>query len=451
MAQQVFWRISSISRTRPRGLQGRKSLLAHLDYLVAEKVQDDFCTPGQVITADYRSKRKDLVATGFVLPDHLNEEGKTKFRTLEAYSRSLEKKERQPDALMGREVRINFNCLKLKNQEKTYQDAKDVTAKIAKWAAAQGMFVVYAIHDPIFRSSKKSLVDYNHLQGEKGYNLHAHIYFSARPISKDGEWLNKASSKPFLLNGERVYTGKKEKNGKRSYAHKVINHTDWGTRTWRKSFTAEAKKLFDEKILSNGGKIDDLTDFRSTKEINEERKKKGLLPLLRQKHLGAAAWSLEKSGIRTAAGNFNREVSLINDLAKKHDQELEKEAEQEKAKQAELIKKLQEQRQQEMLRLEHQRQQEILRREQEQQRLRRIQEDKKNAERLRQEQVTEDYKTFQHIRDSRSDRTASISTKISGLIKDVETLRSIKSSIGRKEYDQLLKLRTLKTSIFTTI
>ena len=127
----------------------------------------------------------------------------------------------------------------------------------------KGMVVDFAVHD------------------KKDGNPHAHIMLTTRHVSPDG------------------FGGKNRAWDK-----------DYELVSWRKNWAEVNNRKFEEKGL------DERIDHRSYKDRGIDRE-----PTI---HLGHEAWALEKKGIRTAKGDYNREIQRRNaDRAQKTERKQE--------------------------------------------------------------------------------------------------------------------------------
>ncbi|GHU35038.1 hypothetical protein FACS1894105_02940 [Clostridia bacterium] len=132
-------------------------------------------------------------------------------------------------------------------------------------------------------------------------NPHAHIMLTMRTFNEDGSWGAK-QRKIYTLddNGDKIYDPIK-----RQYKCTTVKTVDWNDRAnaeyWRRSWAAYANGalrlagvLTDENTL----------DHRSYKRQGKEE-----LPTI---HLGVAASQMERKGIRTDKGNYNRGIADFN-------------------------------------------------------------------------------------------------------------------------------------------
>ena len=132
-------------------------------------------------------------------------------------------------------------------------------------------------------------------------NPHAHVMLTMRPINKDGKWGAK-SRKEYILNnsGERIKLPSGE------WKSRKVNAVDWNDKTkaeeWRKGWADTLNKYLEQ----NG--IAEKVDHRSF-----ERQGNGLTPTI---HLGHVAHRMEQRGIRTEIGDYNRQVTALNNEIK---------------------------------------------------------------------------------------------------------------------------------------
>ena len=137
-------------------------------------------------------------------------------------------------------------------------------------------------------------------------NPHFHVMTTMRPLNPDGTWGQK-QRREYLLDedGNRI----RDKNG--DYMFNAVHTTDWHEpetlEHWRQTWAELCNGKFAEKGL------DVRIDHRSY-----ERQGVELLPTV---HEGATVRAMEKKGIRTEKGEFNRWIkatnAVIRDIKKK--------------------------------------------------------------------------------------------------------------------------------------
>ena len=137
-------------------------------------------------------------------------------------------------------------------------------------------------------------------------NPHFHFLCPIRPIEQDGKWgLKQRRVYALDEDGNRI----RDQNGE--YVFNAVPTTDWGSpetlEHWRQTWAEMCNAKFAEKGL------DVRIDHRSY-----ERQGVDLLPTI---HEGATVRAMEKKGIRTEKGEFNRWIratnAVIRDIKKK--------------------------------------------------------------------------------------------------------------------------------------
>ena len=145
---------------------------------------------------------------------------------------------------------------------------------------SRGMVVDFAVHEP---------------EREEGgiNNPHFHFLCPIRPIEQNGKWGLK-QKREYVLdeNGNRI------PDGKGDYVFNAVPTTDWGSADtlefWREQWAVMCNAKFEEKGL------DIRIDHRSY-----ERQGVELLPTV---HEGPTVRAMEKKGIKTEKGEFNRRI-----------------------------------------------------------------------------------------------------------------------------------------------
>ncbi len=149
---------------------------------------------------------------------------------------------------------------------------------------SRGMVVDFTVHEP---------------EKEEGgiNNPHFHFLCPIRPIEQNGKWgLKQRREYVFDENGNRI------PDGKGDYVFNAVPTTDWGSAEtlefWREQWAAMCNAKFEEKGL------DVRIDHRSY-----ERQGIELLPTV---HEGPTVRAMEKKGIKTEKGEFNRWIRATN-------------------------------------------------------------------------------------------------------------------------------------------
>lgn len=220
---------------------------------------------------------EDLVSTGVLLPDHAPRE----YLDHSVLWNSVEKVEKHAKAQLCRLNKYSLpNWMSYELADKFVQDF------IKRNFVSKGMCAEYAIHDSV---------------NEKGErNLHVHILLTMRPILENGEWGEKSRKVyKYDKDGNKI----KKKNGR--YDCTTEKTTDWddkgNARKWRQDLVESINKVAEEIGIE-----DERWEWRSFKERGLDIK-----PTI---HLGEKATALERKGIHTDKGDYNREVAILNSL-----------------------------------------------------------------------------------------------------------------------------------------
>jgi ATP-dependent exoDNAse (exonuclease V) alpha subunit len=243
-----------------------KSAVAAAAYRAGEKIKNDY----DGIIHDYTRKR-GIVHTEIMLPVNAPSE----YSNRSILWNSVEKIEKSANSQLARELDIALPVeLTL---EQNIALARDY---VQRTFVDAGMCADLCVHDT------------------GTGNPHFHVMLVMRPINEDGSWGNK-QRKEYILdnNGNKIYDKKK-----RQYKCRTISSTDWNEQSkadewrqaWQDMVNAELKRLG----------VDSRIDRRSyaEQEISD-------IPTI---HLGTQAFRMEKRGIRTERGDYNREAVRIN-------------------------------------------------------------------------------------------------------------------------------------------
>ena len=229
----------------------------------------------------YPKYAEDLVHTEILVPPHAPKE----YLDRNILWNSVEKVEKHAKAQLARSMYMTLP------NGWSYDFAADFVRRfVQNQFVSKGMCAEFAIHDSVNKDT-----------GER--NLHVHILLTMRPINLDGTWGEK-SRKVYKLDkdGNKI----KKKNGR--YDCTTEKTTDWDRPDFAKDFR---KSLVEEINAANEqlGLQDELWEYRSFKDRGLELK-----PTI---HLGEKAAALERKGIQTERGNYNREVRDLNALITK--------------------------------------------------------------------------------------------------------------------------------------
>ncbi|WP_455031389.1 MobQ family relaxase [Oribacterium sp.] len=263
--------------TRSKGA----SVIAKAAYNARDKLNDEHY--GKV--HDY-SKKEDLVFSKIFLPEHISKE----FSDREYLWNSVEKIEKSKNSQLARN--LLFTLPRELNEE---DRIKLISEFIEENFTSKGMIADCNIHNPLASDNEEQ--------------PHAHILLTLREIDKQGKWKPKCR-KEYILdeNGEKI----KLKSG--NYKSRKVNLNDWNepdkAKEWRENFSKKAN----EYLEKNG--IVKRIDPRTFEDQGREE--------LPQIHLGTASYQMEKKGIKTERGNYNRKIIAFNLEFKKLKEELSK-------------------------------------------------------------------------------------------------------------------------------
>lgn len=249
-----------------------QTAVASAAYRSGEKLHDSYYDEDP----DYR-KKGGVLYTEILLPEHVPK----RLSDRETLWNEVESIEKHPQAQLA----YSFN-LALQN-ELTYEENLELARQfVLENFVAKGMIADLAIHDPD--------------KGSDGIqNPHFHVLCPIRPINDDGTWGEK-QHREYLLdeNGERI----RDKNGR--FKFNAVATTDWGTAetllSWRENWANLVNRKFEEKG------IDSRVDHRSYEEQGID-----LIPSI---HEGPTVRAMEKKGIRTDKGDWNRLIKKTNSL-----------------------------------------------------------------------------------------------------------------------------------------
>ena len=219
--------------------------------------------------------KEDLVHKEVNLPENAPEE----FKDSATLWNSVEMIEKSPKDQLCRMMKMSLP------NEWTYEVAEEVVRKyVMDNFVSKGMCANWAIHDAV---------------NEKGQrNLHFHCLLTLRAIDENGKWMPK-QRKIYILdeNGNKIRQGK-------NYKCKTEQVTDWNDRKWGRIWRKNLADLINE--TNEALKIDAHWEHRSFKKLGIDAP-----PTI---HLGSKANALEKKGIHTERGDYNRKVMEIRGL-----------------------------------------------------------------------------------------------------------------------------------------
>ena len=249
-------------------------------YISGQKLYNDYY--GQ--THDY-TKKSGVVFTEILTPEFVPE----RLTDRETLWNEVEKVEKSKRAQLA----YSFD-IALQNELTLDENIELARAFCREQFVARGMIVDLAVHEG--KSKNEDEPD----------NPHFHVLCPIRPIEQNGKWgLKQRRVYELDEDGNRI----RDQNGE--FVFNAVPTTDWGSpetlEHWRQTWAELCNAKFAEKGL------DVRIDHRSY-----ERQGVDLLPTI---HEGATVRAMEKKGIRTEKGEFNRWIratnAVIRDIKKK--------------------------------------------------------------------------------------------------------------------------------------
>ena len=252
-----------------------QSAVACAAYRAGEKLMDNYY--GEI--QDY-TRKGGVLYTEILLPEHAPE----RFLDRQTLWNEVESVERHPQAQLA----YSFN-IALQN-EFTFEENLELARRfVQENFVNKGMIVDMAIHNP-------------DKDPEGIPNPHFHVLAPIRPLNQDGTWGVK-QYREYVLDEDGNCI--KDKNGKDKF--NAVSTTDWGNSAtlllWRENWTKLCNEKFEEKGL------DVRIDHRSYTDQELDK-----LPTI---HEGPTVRAMEKKGIRTDKGDWNRMIKSTNTLLAK--------------------------------------------------------------------------------------------------------------------------------------
>ena len=256
-----------------------QSAVASAAYRAGEKLHSEYYGED----SDY-TRKGGVICSEILLPSHAPPE----YADRETLWNAVEKAERRKKAQLA----YSFD-IALQNEFSMQENIALARQFLLENFVSRGMVVDFAVHQP---------------DREEGGipNPHIHVLCPIRPIEQDGKWgLKQRRVYELDEDGNRI----RDQNGE--YVFNAVPTTDWGSpetlEHWRQTWAELCNAKFAEKGL------DVRIDHRSY-----ERQGVELLPTV---HEGATVRAMEKKGIRTEKGEFNRWIratnAVIRDIKKK--------------------------------------------------------------------------------------------------------------------------------------
>ena len=256
-----------------------QSAIASAAYRAGERLYSEYY--GEY--SDY-TRKGGVICSDILLPSHAPPE----YADRQTLWNAVEKAERGKNAQLA----YSFD-IALQNEFSLEENIALARQFLLEQFVSRGMVVDFAVHQP---------------DKEDGgiLNPHFHVLCPIRPIEQNGKWgLKQHRVYELDEDGNRI----RDQNGE--YVFSAVSTTDWGSpetlEHWRQTWAELCNAKFAEKGL------DVRIDHRSY-----ERQGVDLLPTV---HEGATGRAMEKKGIRTEKGEFNRWIkatnAVIRDIKKK--------------------------------------------------------------------------------------------------------------------------------------
>ena len=256
-----------------------QSAIASAAYRAGERLYSEYY--GEY--SDY-TRKGGVICSDILLPSH----APPKYADRQTLWNAVEKAERGKNAQLA----YSFD-IALQNEFSLEENIALARRFLLEQFVSRGMVVDFAVHQP---------------DKEDGgiLNPHFHVLCPIRPIEQNGKWgLKQHRVYELDEDGNRI----RDQNGE--YVFSAVSTTDWGSpetlEHWRQTWAELCNAKFAEKGL------DVRIDHRSY-----ERQGVDLLPTV---HEGATVRAMEKKGIRTEKGEFNRWIkatnAVIRDIKKK--------------------------------------------------------------------------------------------------------------------------------------
>ena len=256
-----------------------QSAIASAAYRAGERLYSEYY--GEY--SDY-TRKGGVICSDILLPSHAPPE----YADRQTLWNAVEKAERGKNAQLA----YSFD-IALQNEFSLEENIALARQFLLENFVSRGMVVDFAVHQP---------------DREDGGipNPHFHVLCPIRPIEQNGKWgLKQRRVYELDEDGNRI----RDQNGE--FVFNAVPTTDWGSpetlEYWRQTWAELCNAKFAEKGL------DVRIDHRSY-----ERQGVELLPTV---HEGATVRAMEKKGIRTEKGEFNRWIratnAVIRDIKKK--------------------------------------------------------------------------------------------------------------------------------------
>lgn len=247
-----------------------QAVVAAAAYRAGEVLHDNYYGEDH----DY-SKKGGVILTEIFLPEHVPIE----YGDREYLWNDVEAYEKNPKAQLA--YSFDFALPNELGDDDNYELTKKF---VVENFVSKGMICDVAIHRP---SRQPGDIE----------NPHVHVLVPMRSMDECGKW-NTKQRREYILdeNGKRI----RDENGK--YVFNAVKTNDWGEvatlEEWRKNWAIAVNEMLEKKGIS------ERVDSRSNADRGIDE-----LPTI---HEGVAVRTMEKKGIRTDKGEWNRFVVSIN-------------------------------------------------------------------------------------------------------------------------------------------
>ena len=237
-----------------------QSAIACAAYRAGEKLHSERYNEDNDFT-----RKGGVVYSEILLPEHVPRE----YLDRETLWNSVERTERRADAQLAYSFEVS-----LQKEFSREENIAMMREYLSEQFVSRGMIVDVSMHEP---------------ETDGDPNLHFHFMIPMRPVMEDGSWGPK--QKAVTVTDEH---GRQRKN--------YVSVTGWNSpellEEWRRTWCERCNAKFAEKGLP------ERIDWRSY-----ERQGSELLP---QAHEGPAVHAMEKRGVPTGIGDYNRFVRSVN-------------------------------------------------------------------------------------------------------------------------------------------
>ena len=220
------------------------------------------------------TRKRGVVYTEILLPEHVPRE----YLDRETLWNSVERSERRADAQLAYSFEIS-----LQNEFTREENIAMLREFLLEQFVSRRMIVDVAVHEP---------------ETDGDPNPHFHFMVPMRPMLEDGSWGPKQKAVPVLdESGEKIWDEKRK-----AWKCNYVSATGWNRpellEEWRRAWCELCNAKFAEKALAVR------LDWRSYERQSLEQ--------LPQVHEGPSVHAMEKRGIPTKIGEYNRFVWAVN-------------------------------------------------------------------------------------------------------------------------------------------